>query len=304
MARPRKNGLDYFPLDTNFFKTPKMVCISGECGMPGEIVTLRLLCELYAKGYYLEWTECIKYTLCHDLGNVQVQELEEIVKCLIKWGIFDRELYESEDILTSAEIQCRYFTALKRRIHEPNLKHLLINLDEFGIIVAETAVSTSNNPAKKRKIKANKNKKDNVDKLPYIVEDDESLTPTMEDVEQFFSAESLNGSPERFYKYNEAREWKIQDQPVQNWQSLAREWSSHERTPHRPQTKRTTHRCELDSIRELDLRHTKEAAEAAAREAKDNPEGLTPAQSLQCFKERNGLTKDQSITSFPVTPKD
>lgn len=41
MARPNKTGLDYFPLDIDFFDDEKIVAISGEFGIKGEIVAIK-----------------------------------------------------------------------------------------------------------------------------------------------------------------------------------------------------------------------------------------------------------------------
>lgn len=42
MARPNKMGLDYFPFDVDFFNDEKIVAISGEFGIKGEIVVIKL----------------------------------------------------------------------------------------------------------------------------------------------------------------------------------------------------------------------------------------------------------------------
>ena len=47
MARPNKMGLDYFPFDVDFFNDEKIVAISGEFGIKGEIVVIKsALCDI------------------------------------------------------------------------------------------------------------------------------------------------------------------------------------------------------------------------------------------------------------------
>ena len=41
MASPNKMGLDYFPFDVDFFNDEKIVAISGEFGIKGEIVVIK-----------------------------------------------------------------------------------------------------------------------------------------------------------------------------------------------------------------------------------------------------------------------
>ena len=71
MARPNKNGLDYFPLDVDFLEDEKMLAISGEFSVKGEIITLRLLCEIYRNGYFVEYSGLLKNKLA-DLVDFPV----------------------------------------------------------------------------------------------------------------------------------------------------------------------------------------------------------------------------------------
>ena len=52
MARPTKEGLDYFPLDVDVFEDEKIEAIAGEFGLKGEIAVIKLLCAIYKKGYF------------------------------------------------------------------------------------------------------------------------------------------------------------------------------------------------------------------------------------------------------------
>lgn len=59
MARPNKMGLDYFPFDVDFFNDEKIVAISGEFGIKGEIVVIKLLCAIYRNGYFILWNDLL-----------------------------------------------------------------------------------------------------------------------------------------------------------------------------------------------------------------------------------------------------
>ncbi len=52
MARPTKDGLDYFPLDVDIFEDEKIEAIAGEFGIKGELAVIKLLCAVYKKGYF------------------------------------------------------------------------------------------------------------------------------------------------------------------------------------------------------------------------------------------------------------
>ena len=120
MARPIKHGLDYFPFDVDFFADEKLYAISGEFGIKGEITTIKLLCAVYRNGYFIEWTEMLKYKLLKELPGVSADLLDQIVRRLVKWDFFDKNLFESASILTSRGIQRRY-QAVSTKMHRKNV---------------------------------------------------------------------------------------------------------------------------------------------------------------------------------------
>ena len=115
MARPSKNGLDYFPFDTDFFCDEKIVCVAGEHGDIGWIVALKLLVAIYRNGYWLKWTEAVRFKMLLENGGLSGEKLDAIIGSLLKWGFFDRGLFEKEGVLTSRGIQRRYFSIARRR---------------------------------------------------------------------------------------------------------------------------------------------------------------------------------------------
>lgn len=115
MARPSKNGLDYFPFDTDFFCDEKIVCVAGEHGDIGWIVALKLLVAIYRNGYWLKWTEAVRFKMLLENSGLSGEKLDAIVGSLLKWGFFDRGLFEKEGVLTSHGIQRRYFSIARRR---------------------------------------------------------------------------------------------------------------------------------------------------------------------------------------------
>jgi hypothetical protein len=134
MARPTKDGLDYFPLDVDIFEDPKIEAISGEFGCKGDSFTLRLLCLIYRNGYWALWDGLNRGSLCKRTG-IEPGLAEEIVRRLVDWGFFDEYLFNTFSVLTSKGIQTRYFEAVSRRkqIKKEGLKYLLIdNCSENG----------------------------------------------------------------------------------------------------------------------------------------------------------------------------
>ena len=53
MARPPKQGLDYFPKDMDFYHDYKIMDLLEKYGPVGTIIYDVILTEIYRKGYYL-----------------------------------------------------------------------------------------------------------------------------------------------------------------------------------------------------------------------------------------------------------
>ena len=128
MARPNKMGLDYFPFDIDFFEDEKIVAISGEFGIKGEIVAIKLLCAIYKNGYFILWNDLIKFKLLKNLPGVSSELLDSIMNRLVLWGFFDKDLFDSMGVLTSAGIQKRYFKISKRRKSVDDFRYLLVKV--------------------------------------------------------------------------------------------------------------------------------------------------------------------------------
>ncbi len=166
MARPTKQGLDYFPFDVDFFSDEKIEAISGEFGIKGEIVTIKLLTTVYRNGYFIEWSDLLKMKLLKNLNGISKELLEQIVSRLVKWGFFDEHLFNSDKILTSSGIQKRYFEATKRR------KDVLINtkwlLKGINVNINQQAKVVNVNINTQSKVKERKVKEKKVDDYTKI----------------------------------------------------------------------------------------------------------------------------------------
>ena len=156
MARPNKEGLDYFPFDVDFFSDEKIGSISGEFGIKGEITAIKLLCAIYRNGYFILWNDALKMSLLRGLPGISLELLEQIVTRLVRWGFFEQTLFSTVSVLTSKGIQERYFKAIKRRKDSSNYPYLLVNVDNNKVNVSNNDINVSTNPIKERK--GNKNR--------------------------------------------------------------------------------------------------------------------------------------------------
>ncbi len=152
MARPNKIGLDYFPLDIGFFEDEKILAISGEFAVKGEIVALRLLCEIYRNGYFVEYSELLKMKMAR-LGGLSSGLIDEVVNKLVKYEFFDEFLFREKKILTSSGIQKRFLEATKRRKNIDDLPFLLVNV--YNNYASSKLMHTKSTQSKVKESKVN-----------------------------------------------------------------------------------------------------------------------------------------------------
>lgn len=114
MARPLKEGLDYFPLDVDVDQDDKVAIIEGMHGVVGFGIVIKLLMHIYKNSYYYRWTEKQQILFARRV-NVNIDEVNAVVNDCVKWGMFDEDLFNAYQILTSRGVQKRYFEITKRR---------------------------------------------------------------------------------------------------------------------------------------------------------------------------------------------
>lgn len=154
MARPFKMGLQYFPLDVNFFEDEKITDLNLMYGVMGEMVYIRLLTMIYAHGYYLEMTtEQAAKVLIKSIGNAWAPSVNEIEKIILKAGsngLFDKELL-SVGVFTSKAIQRQFTLSTRRRRGIEHQKYWLLDqhtmLELNNFYKKTSQVNVDNNPS-------------------------------------------------------------------------------------------------------------------------------------------------------------
>ena len=175
VARPIKDGVDYFPLDTDFFQDDKIRLIKAEFGAKGIVILLTLLCEIYRDtGYFKVWDKDSCLLMAEAVGcGVVPENITQVVQGCLRRSIFDNGVFQMFGILTSAGIQRRYIRAVSTRdeitiIQEYWLLNMndkkdvpagvlnkialkSVSLKETPVNLKKTPVSLQNNPQSKGK---------------------------------------------------------------------------------------------------------------------------------------------------------
>ncbi|MBO9203799.1 MULTISPECIES: DUF4373 domain-containing protein [Niastella] len=118
MARPTRQGIDYFPYDVDLDLDDKLQMIVAEFKGKGEMLFIKLCAWIYkTNGYYTEWNEDVqlRFLRRYNYCGFSVSFLNEVVPRCIKWGLFDQGVFNTFHILTSARIQATWLDATSRR---------------------------------------------------------------------------------------------------------------------------------------------------------------------------------------------
>ncbi|HKM00695.1 MAG TPA: Lin1244/Lin1753 domain-containing protein [Sedimentibacter sp.] len=105
MARPIKQGLDYFPFDVDFFqdlKIRKIIRSNGQCSPAVLICVLALIYK--ENGYYINWDEDTAFVVSEML-NSDEETISLVVSKAIEVDFFNKEVFSKFSILTSRAIQ-------------------------------------------------------------------------------------------------------------------------------------------------------------------------------------------------------
>lgn len=163
MSRPTKSGIDYFPLDTNFDdKTELLITEKGAISISILITIWQLIYQ--NEGYYIKADKDVLLLVKKRL-IIETEMVEDIIKAAVERGIFDKEKYYNNGILTSKAIQKRYFIAAKKK----KIINVVRNYLCDGVSVSENStyigINSDGNATKekekekeKEKVECSKNK--------------------------------------------------------------------------------------------------------------------------------------------------
>lgn len=218
MGRPRKQGLDYFPVDTDIFNDFGIRILMAKFGADGFTCYMYLLTRIYKdKGYYIELNEDLELIASQDLGMSR-EKVRQIMEYLFSRSLLvsiTSTLVVPVTVITSTGIQRRYQEAVKVRASKNavevreefwlleseetesfiKVKPFLSNSEKKAGFSEKNGSNSEKNTTKKRKVNKSKGK--------------ENISISRGGA--YFSNEAVNAA---FTGYLEAREEKLSDYQI------------------------------------------------------------------------------------------
>ena len=116
MARPKKEGMDYFPHDTDAVNDEKIEALRLLYGNDGYAFYFILLERIYRTAEFeLDISDAETIQILSRKVGVSVEKFEQMLESALKRKCFDREAYESRKVLTSPGIKKRAGVVVEKR---------------------------------------------------------------------------------------------------------------------------------------------------------------------------------------------
>jgi hypothetical protein len=113
--RAGKVGIDYFSHDVDMLQDRKIRLLKAKHKLIGYAIYLRLLEEIYREnGYYLKTDDNFNILFADD-NNLDYNVYILVLNDCIEFKLFDKDLYQKYNIITSKRIQENYCQATARR---------------------------------------------------------------------------------------------------------------------------------------------------------------------------------------------
>ena len=167
MSRTQSQGLEYFPLEVDFFSDKKVRILKARYGADGLAIYLYILCMIYREGYYTRVDEDFIDVISDDL-NISSETVQQVMTFLLKRSMFNEQVFKSDAILTSDGIQERWQKAIKTRALKTPMK-----VESYWLLSRENTApyvkyALYENNSEKKEDNSEK-KEDNSEKNPYKV---------------------------------------------------------------------------------------------------------------------------------------
>lgn len=152
MARPQKDGLDYFPHDTDAVNDEKLEALRALHGNDGYAFYFILLERIYrSPNMEIDVSDAETIQILARKVSVTPEKFAEIMQTALKWQCFDPDKYLNDHILTSNGIKKRASPVIEKR-SQMRLKYQPTQVSP-PVSDAETRPETPQSKEKKSKEK-------------------------------------------------------------------------------------------------------------------------------------------------------
>lgn len=200
MSRPIKQGLDYFPHDTDAVSDEKIEALMALYGCEGYAFYFVLLERIYRTeiGVLPMGKLTDKVGITRKLG-ISVERFDQILASAIEIGCFDPAVYSQSQELTSEGVRKRIEKILLIRLKERNKKESIKEKEKRKTISGKPR----ENPRENKK---------------------SFIPPKLQDVKDYCLERKNNINAEKWHSYYSSNGWKVGKNKMVDWKAAVRTW--------------------------------------------------------------------------------
>lgn len=235
VGRPLKEGLDYFPHDTDAVNDEKIEAMRALFGAEGYAFFFISLERIYrTKNGQLDIGNKERRAFLAGRIGVTDDRFIEMLNASFEVGLFDRKAFESKGLMTSKGIKRRTQQVNKERERKRYKKPTVL---QAGKTEGSSKVLDGDNHGEsaQRKEKQSKEKKSKggVGEMPSASAPTRKKYPppaTVEEVSAYCREKGYHVDPELFVAHYEANGWKQgRGKPVVNWRAAVLTWEKRDK---------------------------------------------------------------------------
>lgn len=214
MARPKKEGMDYFPHDTDSVNDEKVEALRMLYGNDGYAFYFILLERIYrTKNAELDVSDAETMQILSRKVGVTIQEFENMLKTALKRDCFDQNEYEKRGVLTSNGIKKRLAPIIEKR--ESMRRKYVSNNEKDSCVVSDAETRQKPDKVKESKVKKSK---ENTNKKQYA----DFVTLTSEEYKKLLTEHGESKTKRMIeildnYKGSSGKKYKSDYRTILNW---------------------------------------------------------------------------------------
>lgn len=236
MSGKPKQGIEYAPWSTDIFENDtKIDELIDAQGWIGFSIYFYLCQKAYSSdGYFYRWSYANAPTTARRMGGgIGSETVKQTVALCLRIGLFEKDLFDRENVLTSRGIQRRYGTAIqKRRVKIVEEKYWLLDAAEtaeLNLQFANEHLRSANDVVQdedayksKVKEKESKERKNNIKKKAEPSH--RFIPPTVEEVRAYCLERKNSIDPELFVDFYTQKNWYVGKNKMVDWKAAVRTW--------------------------------------------------------------------------------
>lgn len=113
-GRPCNQNVEYVALNNCIFDDPKVFTLMERNPEKGFTFFIKMLCYINKKDYFIKWDHDTRIDFIKEM-HLDVTSIDHLLSECVDLGLFDKNIFEKENCITSAAIQKAWIKMAKRK---------------------------------------------------------------------------------------------------------------------------------------------------------------------------------------------